>query len=1077
MKFKQVEVSAFRIYNKPEDATFDFTTDDGDIANFVSLYAPNGFGKTSFYDAIEWGVTNNVQRFWQNKNTQESINALRASTDKQVKLLRNNNSKAYTKTYVKITTDSVELPSRVLKVHGSRKTDIDKDENVENLSFRQVILSQEWISAFLKEVDGERRYQIFMQNPDLVEIDNYYKGVKVLFGENQKMIESFKQEIKLIKLDINPDNKYNPLETINYQIKEINEELTDKNIGLIKLNASKEQIKDFKDFISGRIISHSKDASTTEILSQIKKAKIGDTYTVGLETYYVLNKDLKLINKELTDINVSLKKFKELDKTQNKLTNNKKNISDLNEKESEHKKVLKNYDYYNTKKEKIEYKRKRISSIEKEQLDLSVKIEELTRQELTTTGKIENLIKQKVDTEDKEKKIPGLISRGNQLKKDVLKLELLIDNKNQEIEKVSSKINSIGEEINELEKVKIETNKGEYSLLQIHDKSDLINLTNTLKKYIDDKEKLSLNIKELNEKIKQQKSLNTTIEEFIKSGLTIANDLQNSTCPLCEYQYNSYKELADRISNNKALNTVLKELLSSRNKLNEEVNKNTVEINEGNKKLIKFYDEKIDRLIREKKVLKEKQDGLIKSKKKDLEKLLGLRDEVKEISVKLKGLTHNKYKKQLNDLKLKVSNDFDILNKQLTKIKKELLKINEKHKNNVAQTDLVKKENEVLEKDEKYIFILNWLKNNLSSNSKTKEKLQEKVGGISSQIENTRNEMSELEKLISDYEKELSSLKELDLLKGESDSLKTQNEIEQKIQEYTYFIKDKFGVEIENFDQASLVKFLNEKESEFKKELKKHNGLKAGFLKLEKYAENLYPFLQSEKAKQNLKKKEEELDYLEGKVNSLLKEEKEKTRKHIDEKIRDFFYENLTNDIYRKIDPHPDFKSVKFMANFESNNPRLDIFVKNQNDKESLIPNLYFSTAQINILSLSIFLASALNSDEYDCIFIDDPIQSMDSINVLSTIDLIRGIIVNNNKQIILSTHDENFFNLLKKKIPNNIFKSKFLELETFGKLKKENDSNLYISNYGSDNPNIDTSGSNDTDFGDIGLAADKGPN
>ena len=62
----------------------------------------------------------------------------------------------------------------------------------------------------------------------------------------------------------------------------------------------------------------------------------------------------------------------------------------------------------------------------------------------------------------------------------------------------------------------------------------------------------------------------------------------------------------------------------------------------------------------------------------------------------------------------------------------------------------------------------------------------------------------------------------------------------------------------------------------------------------------------------------------------------------------------------------------------------------------------------------------------------------MDSINVLSTIDLFRSIIVNHDKQIILSTHDQNFHNLLKKKIPTKIFKSKFMELESFGKLKED---------------------------------------
>ena len=73
-----------------------------------------------------------------------------------------------------------------------------------------------------------------------------------------------------------------------------------------------------------------------------------------------------------------------------------------------------------------------------------------------------------------------------------------------------------------------------------------------------------------------------------------------------------------------------------------------------------------------------------------------------------------------------------------------------------------------------------------------------------------------------------------------------------------------------------------------------------------------------------------------------------------------------------------------------------------------------------------------------DCIFIDDPIQSMDSINILSFIDLFRGITLSLGKQLRVSTHEENFHLLLQKKIPNELFKSKFIEFETFGKLKPD---------------------------------------
>lgn len=149
----------------------------------------------------------------------------------------------------------------------------------------------------------------------------------------------------------------------------------------------------------------------------------------------------------------------------------------------------------------------------------------------------------------------------------------------------------------------------------------------------------------------------------------------------------------------------------------------------------------------------------------------------------------------------------------------------------------------------------------------------------------------------------------------------------------------------------------------------------------------------------------------------------------------------MINDLYRRIDPHPEYKEIKFIPDFSNSKSLLNVSVKTE-EGSGIIPNLYFSQAQLNILSLCIFLAKALNAKDdegnpIDCIFIDDPIQSMDSINILSTIDLLRGIVVNEKKQIILSTHDENFHNLLKKKIPSELFKSKFLELETFGKVKR----------------------------------------
>ncbi len=233
---------------------------------------------------------------------------------------------------------------------------------------------------------------------------------------------------------------------------------------------------------------------------------------------------------------------------------------------------------------------------------------------------------------------------------------------------------------------------------------------------------------------------------------------------------------------------------------------------------------------------------------------------------------------------------------------------------------------------------------------------------------------------------------------------------------------------------------LNQAESNAKARTDGMRILIEEFEKIESFKNNVMPLLRYPSGRSQIGMISERLSFLTEKLNERLYSEKNRLAAIIDEQIQSFFYEDLINQLYHKIDPHPNYKRIKFKCDFNDNKPKLNVFVTGSED-EHIIPNLYFSTAQTNILSLSIFLAKALNARDEDgeqinCIFIDDPIQSLDSINILSTIDLIRSLVVNFGKQIILSTHDENFHSLLQKKIPSGIFSSKFLELEIFGKVK-----------------------------------------
>lgn len=206
--------------------------------------------------------------------------------------------------------------------------------------------------------------------------------------------------------------------------------------------------------------------------------------------------------------------------------------------------------------------------------------------------------------------------------------------------------------------------------------------------------------------------------------------------------------------------------------------------------------------------------------------------------------------------------------------------------------------------------------------------------------------------------------------------------------------------------------------------------------------EKFHPLSIQEYLKSAQNKIRAEQIFLSSEVAPRLAQEREALSAYIEKQIASFFYAKLINKLYRKLDPHPKCKEITFKCDFNEDRPQLNIFVDSENDEPPITPSFYFSAAQLNILSLSIFLAKALrvkdnDGNPVDCIFIDDPVQYMDSINILSTIDLLRSIVVNLRKQIIIITHDENFHKLLQKKIPPEKFNAKYIEFETFGKVKQ----------------------------------------
>ena len=1039
MKFKKIEISAFRIYDDPKDATFNLTTRSGETADFVSLYAPNGFGKTSFYDAVEFGVTNSINRFFIRRKELEKLADYQLFHN-EVPLIRNSKSDAKRKTYVKIFTDNVLKPEILqnFKKHGRQTHDLNFNKIPISHEFQKVILSQEWIAAFLTEQNGEYRYEKFMEIPELSEVNDYYTKLKQTFSVHEQKKNKIKNDIIEFEKSIKYVYSENLLDTINKQIQLLTEEFGEQSLTLLSLASTQEEIKELKDTIANKTINSNRESELIQLLEYVDIAKSGGNLIIALSSYFSILEANQKNEKKLLEIQPLLEKFGILEKLrieiENIKTTRQKHIDDKNQVV----KVISEFTEYDQILNELQGKHRTISQIEIENEATNKNLEELNRIEIELRGQLETVLKELEELANKKAKIPDMRIEYERLTNTIQKAEKELGEKTEQLEAKEKAQRELENTITNLRRIIEDITNGKYPQISKDENPDINELVHNLNRseqLLSDEKKT---IKSLETTIKQQETLNQTITDFIKAGLSIVDERQSSTCPLCEQKYDSYNALVEKITSNKALDETLKTLLAQKSKSELRIFELTTVIKESREKALDIYRQQLDGLFIQNKDGIQSLDNLERSIKVIKVELNFLKQKIESQKIYLNGLSFDTFEKQIDESTIEADKLKTLLIPNLTANKEAIDKSKEQINSFKSKIELLKKEIEVLNKNEKYLTIIDWFNEYSPENEIKRELLIKKDASLAEDIRQLVIKENEIVERANNIGQQLSSFKRENLLQEESEIKRLIDENDTKINGYRYFLKDKLDIDSSQLDKTALLKIIEEKQAKYKAGLTHTKSLQEEYQKLGKYSDNLWPFLQSENAKLDLAKTKKELDLLEQKVEPVLKEERDKAKSYLDNRIKNFFHEDLINKLYHKIDPHPDFKSVEFKANFDTDNPRLDVFVRNIKDENTLIPNLYFSTAQINILSLSIFLATALNSKEYQCIFIDDPIQSLDSINVLSTIDLFRSIVVNEGKQVILSTHDENFHNLLKKKIPESLFQSKFLELESFGKVKSD---------------------------------------
>ena len=128
--------------------------------------------------------------------------------------------------------------------------------------------------------------------------------------------------------------------------------------------------------------------------------------------------------------------------------------------------------------------------------------------------------------------------------------------------------------------------------------------------------------------------------------------------------------------------------------------------------------------------------------------------------------------------------------------------------------------------------------------------------------------------------------------------------------------------------------------------------------------------------------------------------------------------EPLLRRIYATADPHPEFRAVKLLSRMYRGSGRVLAEIEDPvHDRRSEAPSAFLSSSQMNVLAVSVFLALNLGIPTLplSVAILDDPLQSLDDLNLLGLIDLLKRM--RERRQLMVSTHDTRFASLLERKL------------------------------------------------------------
>jgi exonuclease SbcC len=1037
MKIKKVEIEGFRAYQLKKDGTFDFTVDGETPSNFVAIYAPNGFGKSSFYDAVEWAFTDNLERYTGEHNKKNNAIAAKGTKMYKVaqKILRNKQVSDDVPTQVAVSTTVAKF-ERVLKKPKSNSADLTfpsgknkKNEDVE--IYKRIILSQDAIDRFLREAKPQERYELFMGFFG-GETEEVRQELTTLLMENKLQIEVLKSEQNDIEQRLKDPIDYSVFEEYNNLARDLND--TGENISLVNegFNAQIEHQ------ILSSIVTRTHSLNANQNALKQRRAALIDQ----LSRLPELKTNLEAVVSEQSHLAHTSKAVQDSVNYQALTAAHSRYLADWQAASGDIQKldlIAAQIPTFLTDEKLRAKSAAELPNLNAEKAQASAELK-------TIDASIAHFKSSGAEADQRETGLRSMLANSPAVYSEIasheaglVALKSDLNSKITTVQLAAAERQKVSSELERIYPLQVTVDlllRGDTSYLNLPD--DFILKIHTAHEELSALRLHDQSIKTTQAALSQQME---AVQRLVSEGISYLTKWPSDTCPLCRLPHQSPEVLMSAVKNNDLLSQVARQNAQELESISLRIN----DLSEHIEANVTF------------------------AKNKHAERVAVLRSKLNELSAKitegdnqktLLAASINAAEQTIQALQLRV---WGVNSQELhRRVEAELVATSASRPIWVQQLAAAESSATVLrakiqELDFKIISLRNSIEGVVSKpdyNSVKQFASQEAVLNFDdlSQhcIQRKVTLIGKLSELSEKMEKLLDECRDLQdimtaegtwvdfaLLEAAKNSAARQlNSTQSVVNGFMQNLSALIGKDlVSNFEVVSVelhgaVQGVEKASFELDKKIQSLDLL-GELLKAFK------PYFESLKLRDRLKEVEHDLAQ-HAKVEGRLTAEREIVMSKLKERVEAFFFTDLINAIYSKIDPHPSFKTVQFVADFKvTDAPGLNIVLQDERG-DVISPMLYFSSAQLNILSLSVFLANALHAKDkngapLDVILIDDPIQSMDSINVLATIDLLRNVSARFDKQIIISTHDENFFGLLKRKIPTDVFGSKFLQLESFG--------------------------------------------